>query len=360
MCITLTCEDPSTEGRLPNGGRSFESPAVRQAASTKATSFALPVNTPPPLLYFGSVDELIAALSPVTRERYEYQIRTICDLNLPPAVSIHVIATLFGYSPSFVVALLKRPERYYRIFTIRSGKKRREIVAPKVSVKIIQRWIGGNIERHIEWLPCVFGFVSGRSSIDAASIHCGADWVYSIDLRDFFPSTTRATVQAALTDIGYEPHCAELIARLSCYGGRLAQGAPSSPVLSNLAFMRFDQRLMELSNAFDVKYTRYADDMVFSGNGTFPAALKGEIEAVFRDSDWKFAGDKEYFAEKPSRLKVHGLLVDGGVPRLTRGYRNKIRAFRHLMSTGRVREKDVSKISGHIAYANLVLRKAGR
>jgi RNA-directed DNA polymerase len=328
--------------------------------ATKATSFALPVNTPPPLIYFDSVDELVTALSPPTREHYEAALRNLCDRNLPPAISVHVLATLFGYSPSFVVALLRRPERYYRSFSIQSGKKTRTILAPKVSIKIIQKWIGGNIERNVNWLPCVYGFVRGRSPIDAASVHCGSDWVYSIDLKDFFPSTLSGTVQAALVDIGYSQHSAELISRLCCYNGRLPQGAPSSPVLSNLAFRHFDEHLMNLSQSLDIRYTRYADDMVFSGIGELPDGFKEAVQAIFSKSDWVFSEDKEYFACKPSRLKVHGLLVDGAAPRLTKGYRNKIRAFEHLMASGKINEKDVRRIRGHIAYSDFVKRKAAK
>lgn len=349
---------PYDRRRLTNAGRSFESPDLRQAAATKATSFALPVNTPLPLLFFESVDDLVGALSQTTRERYEQEVKRLCDLGLPPAASIHVIATLFGYSPSFIIALLKRPERYYRAFIIKSGKKNRSIYAPRVALKLIQRWIGGNITHHVEWLPCVFGFVPGRSSIDAASVHCGANWVYSVDIKDFFPSTTRDSVQAALVNVGYTPHAAELIARLCCHNGRLAQGAPSSPALSNLVFKEFDKRLLKMAESFGVKYTRYADDMVFSGTQSFPSDLKDVILEIFRDSNWIFSDEKEYLAKKPVRLKVHGLLIDGSVPRLTRGYRNKIRAFRHMLENGKVKPKDVDRVRGHIAYAELVAKYA--
>ncbi|MCL9844599.1 reverse transcriptase family protein [Ralstonia solanacearum] len=357
MCITLICEDRTIEGRLTNGGRSFESPAVRQAAATKATSFALPVDTPLPLLFFESIDELVGALSPLTRERYEPEIRRLFDARLPPAASIHVVATLFGYSPSFVVALLKRPERYYRTFYIKSGKKVRLINAPKVSIKIIQRWIGGNIARNVQWLPCVFGFVPGKSSVDAARVHCEADWVYSVDIKDFFPSTRSESVQVALIKLGYKPHAAELIARLCCHGGRLAQGAPSSPTLSNLVFQPFDEQLQRLADTLNVKYTRYADDMVFSGENAFPEKLKNGVSEIFLKSDWVFAQEKEYFAKRPTRLKVHGLLVDGRVPRLTRGYQNKIRAYRHMLEAGKVAKTDIERIRGHVAYADLIEKK---
>lgn len=312
------------------------------------------MNTPLPLLFFESIDDFVGALSPITRERYEQEVRRLFNQGFPPAISIHVIATLFGYSPSFVIALLKRPERYYRLFSIKSGKKVRDIQAPRVALKLIQRWIGGNIASQVNWLPCVFGFVPGRSSIDAASIHCGADWVFSVDIKDFFPSTARESVQAALVEIGYEPHSAEIIARLCCYNGSLAQGAPSSPVLSNLVFKAFDERLLKVAEVFGGKYTRYADDMVFSGVGGFPQSLKDEILSIFEKSDWIFAEDKEYRAERPERLKVHGLLVDGKTPRLTRGYRNKIRALRYMLVNNKVSDEDVNRVRGHIAYADLV------
>ena len=103
-----------------------------------------------------------------------------------------------------------------------------------------------------------------------------------------------------------------------------------------------------------VRFTRYADDIVFSGIDEFPQSMTSEVKDMFEDTCWKLSDEKEYFSEIPKRLKVHGLLVHQDIPRLTKGYRNKIRAYRHLIGKGKVKKKDLPRILGHINYANSI------
>jgi hypothetical protein len=100
-----------------------------------------------------------------------------------------------------------------------------------------------------------------------------------------------------------------------------------------------------------VRYTRYADDLVFSGLGAVPSALQDRVRSCLSESDWTIATEKEKLVELPNRLKVHGLVVHGSSPRLTKGYRNRIRAYRHLLAAGKISADDLAKVKGHISYA---------
>lgn len=317
--------------------------------------------SPPPILVsFASVDALIEALPDRTREECEEEIRRLVVLGLAPAASTITVSTLFGVSAEFIGAMTRAPQRYYRRFTIRKGKKIRQIEAPKVALKLIQRWIGAHLAQATTLPDCVLGFVPGKQGvIEAAQMHCGARWVYSLDLRNFFPSIAASRVVAALTTRGYSPRAATLIARLCTLEGRLPQGSPASPVLSNLVFLETDKALQNIATTASVRYSRYADDLVFSGQGDVPVDLVAQVKAVLAVHAWEIAPEKEHLAELPARLKVHGLLVHGAKPRLTKGYRNKIRAYRHLLVGQKVTEKDLSRIQGHISYADHV-EKASR
>ncbi len=261
---------------------------------------------------------------------------------------------MFGYSARFVGALQRRPERYYRTFLVHKGKKKREIQAPRVALKVIQKWFAHHLAQAVELDECVFGFVPGRSAPHAAARHCGANWVYAIDLADFFRSTPRERVEAVLRDLGYPSHGADLAARLCCYGDYLAQGSPASPVLSNLVLRPLDGSLKQIAIDAGATYTRYADDLVFSGSGDFPAGLDERARQAVAEDGWRLAEGKEHLAKLPQRLKVHGLLVHGPRPRLTKGYRNRLRAFRHLIEHNRVKEEDLGRLQGHLAYAESV------
>lgn len=310
---------------------------------------------PPPLLVsFPSLDDYLGALADDQRNEHSAAIKALAGRGLPPAVSVRCVATLFGYSAGFVGAMMRRPERYHRIFWIPKGRGRREIQAPKVALKAVQSWLGYHMNRSVVMPDCVYGFVPGRSAVMAAAVHCGSDWVLSLDIRDFFASTPATKVISALLQVGYHKHGAELIASLCCYCGVLSQGSPASPVLSNLVFRDTDERLIGVAENFGVRYTRYADDMVFSGRGAAPPCLEDEARQAVLAAGWLLAERKVTLGTTPRRLKVHGLLVAGDKPRLTKGYRNRIRAFRHLLAAGKIKPADIAKVLGHLAYAKSV------
>jgi hypothetical protein len=261
---------------------------------------------------------------------------------------------MFGVNPGLIWSFQHRSLRHYRSFEIKKGTGFRQIDAPKVGLKMVQKWLSTHLQTVFAPPDHVFGFIPGRSHIDAAKRHCSASWVFSVDIENFFPSTPQWLVRRALETMGYTPAGAELIAALSCLRGFLAQGAPTSPVISNMVFQEFDTQLAEVAGRYNARLTRYADDIVFSGAGAFPQNLQDEVETLFRNRPWKLARHKTSISRLPNRLKVHGLLVHGDSARLTKGYRKRIRAFRHLMAQGLVRDEDVSKLKGHLEYARQV------
>lgn len=344
-----------------------ESPACLRHAGLSSNGISETIYTfgsamlaPPLLVSYSKLDDYLSALPAELRHEYEHDIRSLVHRGLPPVVSSSCLAILFGFSVKFVNAMHSRNSRYYREFSIRKGKKNRKIQAPKVSIKVIQKWFGYHLVRAITVSDSVYGFVPGRSAIDAAKRHCGANWVYSVDIKDFFPTTYESVVKEALIKIGYSVKSSDFIVPLCCYGKYLAQGSPASPVLSNLALSCIDQKLEDIAKSYDLTYTRYVDDIVFSGSGEFPEAIRNELDNIFEPTCWKLSKDKEYLASKENgqRLKVHGVLVKDEKVRLTKGYRNKIRAYRHLVKTGKVQESDLKRILGHLNYADSVEKNA--
>ena len=278
----------------------------------------------------------------------------LSDLGLPPVTSTAALATMVGINQGLLWSLLARPRRYYRTFWIPKGSGRRRIDAPKVALKIIQKWLAFQIASTYKAPRHVFGFVSGRSHVDAAKQHLGCRWVLSLDIENFFPSTTEAFVMRSLVDIGYTATSAQILAKLMCLDGGLAQGAPTSPVMSNICCNEVDRRLQHLSVSQDICVTRYADDITLSGVLACPENLLADVKTVLDGSPWIVSDRKTTYAAAPSRLKVHGLLVDGDKVRLTKGYRNRLRAFRHLISTRQLDEEDRVMMRGHLAYGDFV------
>lgn len=322
------------------------------------------MKTPLPLFFtFSDADEFLKALSTPLRDRYSAELIRLQQLGLPPLVSWSILSVAIGVSPQFITSLIKNKSKYYRVFAISKGKgkKKRTIEAPRVSLKIIQAWVAYHLSlnENLALSENAFAFIPGKNGIyEAASNHCGAKWVLSIDLRDFFHTITSVLVTSALTSIGYRADQASKLSELLTLNQRLPQGAPSSPVISNLVFKPTDLKINELIAGMNVEYTRYADDLTFSSedeNFNIELLKENVLELLHADG-WIVAEEKLKIAKAPNRLKVHGFLVHEAKPRLTKGYRNKIRAYKHLLQAGKVIESDLDKIKGHINYSAYVDR----
>jgi RNA-directed DNA polymerase len=175
---------------------------------------------------------------------------------------------------------------HYRVLTKQSGTLRL-IEAPKLRLKAIQRKILSGILEKIPPHPSVHGFLKGRSIKTFVAPHTGQRVVLKMDLEDFFPSISAARVQALFRTIGYPEPVADLLGGLSTtiaprdiwkprdlYSqAHLPQGAPTSPMLANLCAYRADCRLSALAQSVGAIYTRYADDLAFSGPGPFARSV---------------------------------------------------------------------------------------
>ncbi len=312
------------------------------------------MHAPPLLLNIPTIDDYVALLEAETRAQYKDEIIDLYKKGLPPITSLRGLAVLFSFSPKFIGSMYYRTEKYYRTFTIPKGKKKRVIQAPKVSLKIIQKWFGFHLAKVITFNSCVHGFISGKSAASAAAVHCNAEWVYSLDIEDFFPSIPFDKIEKALIKIGYSAHAANIITKLCTYNGVLPQGSPASPILSNLIFRTEDKFLEKIALENGFNYTRYADDIVFSGKNKCPKKIRTEIKNFLTKKGWNISEKKEHYAQLPHRLKVHGLLVHGNTPRLTKGYRKRIRTFEYLIRKKKVKGKDLARLEGHLSYANSI------
>jgi len=175
---------------------------------------------------------------------------------------------------------------HYRVLAKRSGGVRL-IESPKPRLKELQRRVLADILDRIPPHPAVHGFVKGRSICTFAAPHVGQRVILRVDLRDFFPSFPAARVQALFRTLGYPDAVASLLTGICTNAApravwrefsserelyrwpHLPQGAPTSPSLANLCSRRVDCRLTGLAEAAGAVYTRYADDLAFSGGEEF-------------------------------------------------------------------------------------------
>jgi len=236
--------------------------------------------------------------------------------------------------------------RHYVAFAIpkRSGGYR-ILYAPKPRLKQVQRWILEQILSKAAPLPAAHGFVPGRSIHTNAAPHARRDIVITLDLEHFFPSITYRRVRGVFQSLGYGEEVAVALAMLCTVkpaakvreflGGirhrMLPQGAPTSPALANLASRRLDARLSGLAKRFGCAYTRYADDLTFSGGETFEKSLERFLpllRRIIKGEGFLLNKKKMHFARRGARQRVTGLVVNDG-PSVSRCYRRQLRAILH-------------------------------
>lgn len=311
--------------------------------------------TPPPLLVtFPTLGVFLRALSEQDRAENESTLQSLHNLRLPPVASARTLAVLFGYSTRFVMSLAARPQKYYRFFDIPKGASQRHIEAPRIALKIIQAWLGCHLARAVSFPAPIHGFVPGRSTISAAHQHLHADCFISLDIHNFFPSTPRSKVRAVFEQLQFPSKGIDVLTNLTTIFGRLPQGSPASPVLANLAFLAVDKVLQGVADNASARYTRYADDLVFSGKGKRPEQLVPTISKVIAGFGWTIAATKVTVAERPNSLRVHGLVVNGENVRLPKSYRNRLRMMKFALQNKKLDASLERRYRGHLAYAKAV------
>jgi len=161
----------------------------------------------------------------------------------------------------------RRVASHYSTFSIpkKSGGKR-QISAPDNHLKVLQKRLARQLSFLYKPNPRATAFLSNSSIVRNASFHTRKKFVFNIDLKDFFPSITFARVRAMLISKPYSltPETATVIAHLATVDGKLPQGSPCSPVISNMICASLDTQLRTLAKKHKASYTRYADDITFS------------------------------------------------------------------------------------------------
>lgn len=288
-----------------------------------------------PLVSFHSAEELRSALWPQTlppRFRVDSSadiFQTLVDKNLPPLVSIRAMGIILGVNPKLITAMARFPKRHYRAFMMqkKSGGERM-ILAPRVFLKTIQRYILGSILETRPLPSYINGFVNGRGIVTNGQMHRAAPYLLNVDITDFFDSIHEETIRQLFRDFGFGEHVAKTLAGLCTFQNSLPQGAPTSPYLANLAFGPTDQDILQLCVEHGLTYSRYADDLTFSGPQKIPRKFLARLEFLLKWYGFKINSAKTRFAGPGQARYVTGLVVNEKV-HPNRELRRRLRAMFH-------------------------------
>jgi hypothetical protein len=267
--------------------------------------------------------------------------------------------------------------RHYHCHLIpKRDRSLRLIEEPKPLMKRLQRRILHGLIDHVPAHPAAFGFVKGRNCITAAARHAGEAVVLSFDLADFFPAIPWTRVYAIFRSLGYPQAVARALAHMTTAltphevlqtpalaardhlaARHLPQGAPTSPALANLAAFRLDQRLCGLSRSLGARYTRYADDLTFSGDARIAPVLARVLPEIAHAEGFRLNPAKTRTATTGRRQTVTGLVVNAhvNVPRPT--YDRLKATLHHLARPEDPRRTDpafLARLQGQIAWVEAV------
>ncbi len=220
---------------------------------------------------------------------------------------------------------------------------RRLLEVPKKRLRTIQRKL-------LRWLnavpphPAARGFRPGTNVIEHAAAHVDERWVLRVDLADFFARVRAARIRRTFIALGFSPSVARILTGLTTthsepagadavertlYRSRhLPQGAPTSPVLANLAAWPLDVRLSSLATTLSLTYTRYADDLVMSGRWVHPD-LSAQIGAIAHDEGFVVNHRKTRRMGSGRQQRVAGLVVNGATIGVPRADYDRLRAILH-------------------------------
>jgi RNA-directed DNA polymerase len=270
------------------------------------------------------------------------------DNGLPEIAHLDDLAELVGTTRNEIIFLASRPQYSEPThYTIKELPKKsggtRLLMVPMPRMKAVQRALNAKLISRLPVHEAAHGFRKGRDVLTSASPHVGKDVVVSVDIEDFFPSFTFRRVSGYFRNLGYGRGTSVVLANLTTarlrdaskkrsnrdawmlapvhnhvdaarrYHPEIPQGAPTSPGLANAISRRMDKRLHALAQKFGAEYTRYADDLTFSGNDELAKSVGNLLQIVrqiVRTEGLRLNEKKTRIMRKGRQQRVTGVVVN--------------------------------------------------
>lgn len=286
----------------------------------------------------------------------------------------------------FLFNVLKNEIRYSKKSIPKKYGGTRQLLVPCRDLKIVQKRLSRvlydaqgdmfkhnpnyfeNAQSHVPKSGAVsHAFNKGKSIMSNVEIHVRKKYIFKIDLENFFDSFNFGRVRGFfLKNKNFElsNQMATILAKLTCFEGKLPQGSPCSPIISNLIGNILDRRVVEISRIYHLDYTRYADDMTFSSNDEFFVNhikdFYKKLNKIITKSGFKINSNKSKMMDYTKREIVTGLTVNSKIS-VDKNFRKNTRAMvDNLYKHGEFSNKYSSKqetmnaLRGRLLFINQV------
>lgn len=256
--------------------------------------------------------------------------------NFPVIFDLYHLAYSIGMQPSRIINMIRDRDFLYNTYKIRKKTSGyRWIMSPTNDLKVVQKWIKINILDKVKIHESAHGFVKDKSIVSNAHSHINKEMVLNIDLYRFFDTITEKRVCSLFKKLGYTDKLSYDLARLLCINppknywkdlkienslkkrfiksrpSILPQGAPSSPVISNIIAFNLDKSIYKYCDKSNLTYTRYADDISISGNKSDLPSLN-VIKSIIRCNGFTINNKKVKFLSAHKKQEVTGIIVNNG------------------------------------------------
>ena len=247
----------------------------------------------------------------------------------------------------------------------------RTLNIPSNELKVLQKKIVGLIERYHggKIHGCANAFCKGRSILTNARPHLGCEVLIKLDIVDFFPSVNREHAKKSLRFKGMplqgtaeEPDLLEnrLLEILFLDQG-LPQGAPSSPLLSNLVMRDIDLNLSSYAKRYGGVYTRYADDISISYKSEDKGAVRktiGAVEEILSKKGFRLNRKRQklHVLRRHQAQRICGVTINSGKMTISRQKRRELRAIKHRLQVGREASMRETQVQGWNCFLDMVAK----
>lgn len=234
------------------------------------------------------------------------------------------LSYLVGYTPEYLLKASNSPKNFYRYYKI--SKKNggyRNIAEPLPNLKAIQRWILEEILYSCKTSEFAKAYKKNISLRDNAKFHRNQKKVLTIDIENFFGMIKREDINIFFVSLGYPKEVSTILTNLCTLKGSLPQGAITSPALSNIVMKEIDKRISSFSLKNKIRYTRYADDLTFSGDFN-PGKVIKFVSNVLNSKGFKLNPKKTRVRLPHQSQEVTGIIVNEKM-QVSRKARNELR-----------------------------------
>ena len=191
----------------------------------------------------------------------------LINQKLPVIYNTSHLSSHVGYSKKYLKRAALYTPYFYREFNVKKKSGGiRSISEPLPSLKEIQHWVLNRILYNIGVSKYAKAYIPKKTLKEHIRFHKNQKLVVTVDITNFFGAIKFVSVERIFLELGYSALISNLLTKLCCLEGALPQGAPTSPYLSNLMFREFDYEIADHCLKNSIKYSRYADDMAFSGD----------------------------------------------------------------------------------------------